>query len=470
MNTYNILQSESGRKRLIIGVFIFILFPFLAVSWYAFPISDDYCFAAAIKHIGYWNFQVHYYKTWSGRYVGTLLSSSQPLIYGSYTMYKIVPQLFIISFVFAIHYFIKNVTRGQLSESKNLWLTLVIFWVFFGTLPTVGGYFYWYTGYYYTIADIGTLLLLGYICKNYEQLKNSRTIFIISLSLVFLIGCNEYTLVWLCVIIGSKLVIGSLMDKKIKFEWLVFTVVAALFAFISVLAPGNAIRAAAPLYKNPHKYDLVYTFKNAVISVHHNLLLMAPYLGILAIVLIPAVYQLFKNKKQFSYLQPPPILSWAIYIVLLILCYAPSFYSIAEPPNLRGQGVINFWTMIGWIYNISVTLFWCFKKGFTTPEKLGIINWGLALFMVLTYISNFNFRTSWSDLLSGRAARFHAEMVERTQLVENSKSNMVVVKKLQSIPYTLIQPNIINDSGWFSGDVDDGCVQDYFQKTIDYKE
>ncbi len=470
MDILSAINTNSGRKKIIIGIFLFILFPFFVVSYYTFPTSDDYCFAAAVKHIGYWNFQIHFYKTWTGRYISTLMMTTQPLILGWYWAYKIVPPLFFLALVFALNYFIKGFTRNYLSTSHSLWLTLIMFWVFVGTLPTVGGYFYWYTGYYYTIADICTLLLFGYIFKNYEHLNNTKSNLLISLALVFLIGCNEYTLVWLCVLAGSKLVIGGFIDKKLQLNWLLYTVIAAIFGAISVFSPGNAIRAAAPVYKNPHKYDLVYTLKNSFITAQHNLSLMTPYLGILSIAIIPVIYVLFKNKKEFSYLQPPIIISWGIYAILLILCYAPSYYSIAEPPNLRGQGVINFWTMIGWLYNISITLFWLFKKGMTTPERLGIINWGLALYIFLNYFSNFNFRSSWSDLLSGRAARFHQEMVDRTKIVEASQSKIVTVKKLKNIPYTLIQPNIINDSGWYSGDIDDGCVEDYFQKTIEYQE
>jgi hypothetical protein len=37
--------------------FVVLLFPFIAVSFFAFPTTDDYCHTLAVKELGYWGYQ-----------------------------------------------------------------------------------------------------------------------------------------------------------------------------------------------------------------------------------------------------------------------------------------------------------------------------------------------------------------------------------------------------------------------------
>src|SRR5690606_5997618 len=102
--------------RLIILIFFVLLFPFLAVSFFVFPTTDDYCHTLAVKEMGYWGYQVHYWKTWSGRYIGTLISATQPLAYNSYLGYKLAPVILILIYVHAMLQFAGALTAGKLPK------------------------------------------------------------------------------------------------------------------------------------------------------------------------------------------------------------------------------------------------------------------------------------------------------------------------------------------------------------------
>ena len=471
MSYFTWFDNPDNKLKIIILAFIILFFPFIALSFFVFPTTDDYCHSLAVMDMGYWNYQVHYWKTWSGRYVGTLISSTQPLAYGSYLGYKIAPIVIMGFYTHAMVCFVKAITLDKFPRWQTALFAFLLTFVLISELPLVAGYFYWYTGYYYTIADIGTLYLLSYIFRNYGNFTFAKVI-IICTSVVLLVGMNEYTLVWLVALSGALLFFGSLANKKIQYTALIIFVVALIFGVLSITAPGNSIRAESGLYPTPLKYNLIYSLKNSLTWGLHNLSKMAPILCVLTMVLIPFAAQLYRLRKQdeFRFLSVHPAISLFVFFGVLYLSYFPTYWSIAQPPNLRGQCVITFWTLIGWTFNVFVITFWAVKKyNSIVISQFGLLGWAIALYFVVIYTSTFNYRSAWSDLLTGRAARYNAEMHARTDMVEKTKEKVVYVPNLKNSPYTILMVHDSTDSGWSSLDDDNGCAEWYFKKKFYYK-
>lgn len=465
------LKNPDNKLKLLILAFFVILFPFVAVSFFVFPTTDDYCHTLAVKDMGYWGYQVHYWKTWSGRYIGTLISATQPLAYDSYLGYKLAPVVIILFYVHASLKFARAITAGRLPKWQTVLLAFLLVFVLIAELPVVSGYFYWYTGYYYTIADIGTLYLLAYLFRNYSRLS-AQNIIVLALGVILLVGMNEYTLVWLVVLSGAWFFFGSVIARKLQVKYLILSVVALAFGVLSVTAPGNGARAESGLYPTPLKYNLLFSIKNSLAWEIHNFSKMAPALCVLTLVLIPIACQLFRSKGEddFKFFGVHPALSILIFLGCLFVTYFPSYWSIAEPPNLRGQCVITFWTLIGWTYNVFVLTFWVLKKGYMEPVEQGApVAWVAGLYFFFLFAGNFNYRSAWSDLLTGRAARFNKEMHERTALVLNTKEPQVYVPKLKNVPYTILIVNDETDPAWASVEVNNGCAEWYFKKKFFYK-
>ena len=421
--------------------------------------------------MGYWKYQVHYWNTWSGRYVGTLISATQPLAYGSHLGYKLLPILIFVAYAHAAYTFMKSVLSPWLPLWKPLFLAFLFLFIFIAEIPTVAGYFYWYTGYYYTIADICTLYLFSYFFKNYDRRDFTKTA-IICISLVLIIGMNEYSLVWLVSLTGALFVFGSFVQKKLLVHEMIIFVVALAAGILSITAPGNAVRADSGLYPTPLKYNLIYSLQHSVVWAIHNFAKMAPTLFIYAIVLMPIAAQLYKvtPKDKLSFLDIHPLLSCFVFFGCLYITYFPTYWSIAEPPNLRGQGLITFWTLLGWTFNIFVITFWILKRYHQiTVPRLGIFSWAIGFYFLSIYLSNFNFRSALSDLATGRAARYNQEMQNRTKMVLSTKEREVTVPKLVNIPYTILNPNDITDPAWASVEYDNGCAEWYFKKKFFYK-
>ncbi|TLU89137.1 hypothetical protein FEM55_23915 [Dyadobacter sediminis] len=471
MNQITWLENRNNRYRLLIAAFALLIFPFVAVSFFNFPTTDDYCHTLAVNNLGYWKYQEHYWKTWSGRYVGTLISSTQPLAYGSYSGYKIAPIVLLFIYVHAFIYFVRGFTLDKFEKWETALFAFLLLFAMITEMPSVAGYFYWYTGYYYTLADIGTLYLLGYLFRNLNDFS-WRKIIIICLGMILLIGMNEYTLLWLVCITGAVFFFNSINLKRFLAKEFILSLVALVFGVLSVTAPGNNARAESGLYPTALKYNLIFSAKSSLLWAVHNFSQMAPTLYVLTLVLIPFAARLYnlRRPEEFRFFDMHPAISILVFMASLWLTYFPSYWSIAEPPNLRGQCVINFWTLIGWTYNVFILAFWLSKKGLMTlPTRMGILQWVVGLYFLTSYFSNFNFRSAWSDLITGRASRYNKEMIARTQLVENTKEQQVYVPKLQNVPYTILIVSEKFDPAWASVEVNNGCAEWYFKKKFFYK-
>jgi hypothetical protein len=283
---------------------------------------------------------------------------------------------------------------------------------------------------------------------------------------------NEYTLVWLVILSGSLFFFRSMSKRKLQWKELLFSIISLAFGVLSVTAPGNAARAESGLYPTPLKYNLIFSLKNSLVWGIHNFSKMAPTLCVLTLVLIPLAAQLYnsRQKGEFKFLSVHPALSLLIFAGCLYLSYFPSYWSIAEPPNLRGQCVINFWTLIGWTFNVFVLTFRAMEKGkVKIATSLGVLGWAVGLYFLTIYTSNFNYRSAWSDLLTGRAYRYNQEMIARTALVLNTKEPQVYVPKLKNMPYTILSVTDLWDPAWASVEVNNGCAEWYFKKKFFYK-
>jgi hypothetical protein len=471
VNNITWLGNGNNRLKLLIAAFALLIFPFVAVSFFNFPTTDDYCHTLAVNDLGYWGYQEHYWKTWSGRYVGTLISATQPLAYDSYLGYKIAPIILLLIYIHAFFYFVKGFTLGKFEKWETALFAFLLLFVMLAEMPSVAGYFYWYTGYYYTVADIGALYLFGYLFRNFNNIS-WRNVIIICLGMILLIGMNEYTLLWLVCITGAVFFFNSINQKRFLIKEFTMSLVALAFGVLSITAPGNNARAESGLYPTTLKYDLIFSVKSSLLWAIHNFSQMAPMLCVLTLVLIPFAVRLYNARRpeEFRFFNVHPAISILVFIASLWLTYFPSYWSIAEPPNLRGQCVINFWTLIGWTYNVFVLVFWFSKKSLMTlPTRLGILGWVVGLYFLTSYSSNFNYRSAWSDVFTGRAKRYNQEMIARTQLVESTKEQQVYVPKLQNLPYTILMVSEEFDPAWASVEVNNGCAEWYFKKKFFYK-
>ena len=79
------------------------IFPFIPISFFNNPSIDDFCFFVKTIEKGYWNSQIEWYSTWTGRYFSTAILSIYPLLTKSFLLYKIVPLILLGLFFLATY-------------------------------------------------------------------------------------------------------------------------------------------------------------------------------------------------------------------------------------------------------------------------------------------------------------------------------------------------------------------------------
>ena len=101
---------------LLIGAAVALL-PRVALTFYTFPSTDDYCIVAETRDAGFWYMQVHSYLTWTGRYSAVFLESiiSQFDLIAGYPWFALLTLLLTLA---SIHALVASVIGNELSHLR----------------------------------------------------------------------------------------------------------------------------------------------------------------------------------------------------------------------------------------------------------------------------------------------------------------------------------------------------------------
>ncbi|MCB0472554.1 MAG: hypothetical protein KIT56_09960 [Gammaproteobacteria bacterium] len=221
---------------------LFAIAPFIIISAYNHPMSDDFCLTNTAREIGSWNMQWDLYFTWTGRYFSTFLISFNPLVFDFYNGYKLIPIALLILTILSIYKLIDELyVKGSFAEKASLSFFFVFIFIF--QIPDIRQGFYWLSGATtYQVANILTILLITSIIKIVRTGKAFHKF--MSFVLVFcIIGCNETSMLLTDFLL--LLVISYLFYIKFPIRFfLMLLVFSVFFSFLVYLAPGNVIREA----------------------------------------------------------------------------------------------------------------------------------------------------------------------------------------------------------------------------------
>jgi hypothetical protein len=151
------------------------LAPFVILSVFSHPYFDDFWPPAVTRDLGFWQAQVHFYKTWTGRYFCMALSSINPLLFNSLPAYKTGPIIWI-ALLFISNLLLLKTSAGQiLSLRERVTATLILLVLYFFQMPSFYESFYWMAGAItYHIPTIMLLSLFALLIKFYNSDKKKR--------------------------------------------------------------------------------------------------------------------------------------------------------------------------------------------------------------------------------------------------------------------------------------------------------
>lgn len=341
-----------GRGKYTSFIILFALFSYmLLINFYTPLMADDYRYAQnweQTRHLESWSdivdFQVVHYLEWGGRSVAH--SFAQAMLFLGKPVFNVLNSLVFILLIVCIYYH----ARGQVTKDFEPMFLLVVMFLTWFCIPTLGETSIWLTGScnYLWMTTLVLVFLLPYrlaVVKNFSQNK-LMTDFLPTVMFIFgvLAGwTNENTGLML---IGA-LVLANLYcwQQRCLKNWMLFGLLGAVFGYgCLVFAPGNYVRIEEATAED---YSFV---QNHIIDPMKTISTLTLKQLPIYLLLMYLVRRIFQYKKQFlnsgkwlAWKEENAEILWSSccyiglsFLALLVMCAAPTF------PQRAGMGAMVF--------------------------------------------------------------------------------------------------------------------------------
>ena len=488
--------SEKYKKRFVTAlaaVFLLALIPLYLLSFYAHPSVDDYYYGAetaalweetgSLGAVTARSFEMmkDSYETWQGNFAAIFLMRLEPGIFGE-KAYCIAPLLLLTSFAAATLTCFYLAARRLLKAGKLTSLALAIAvslcMTEFCYRPVDS--FYWFNGgIYYTFFFSLSLFLYALLIQTVTGKTKAGRIAAAGFAalLAFLIGGGNYSTALSCAVLLASLTLLLFLMKKKEAAWPVLISCAALLIslFISVTAPGNAVRQSVTGESSGVVKALIYSFAYGGYSLAEGL--KVPVL-VLWLGLLPLLYRL-SGRICGAF-------RWPLFVLLFTFGIYSSqgtalFYAqgLRMPPRMSNIIYFNAYLFIA--FNLVYLCGWLRRRlpgnflekisdGLFASEKhLTRFALACALLFAVGCIGLCRVEESESggaafdleplsvnaaySIVSGEAARFDREMQERAVFLSAQPEGAdVILKPLSAEPKTLVHSDITGDPSDFKND------------------
>jgi len=427
--------------------YIVVVIPFLLLAFYCHPSADDFWQTNIAIEKGIWQAYLEILQTWSGRYFTMMLTATNPLVFHSLTAYKILPVVLFLSFLGSSAYFIRAVLSN--ANWSTVWLlTLIIFALYLGFMPTVSQAFYWMSGaLHYQVAHIMLLILFGLLIRAaYKQKLSWPNWFLAGVLIFFIAGSNETVTGVQFFLLFSVICLNFLLHRKINIKLISLFLIAAFGTALLISSPGNDVRIAD--YPK-HGQFWFSTFYAAAISLNNsfNWLSITPVL-LLTILYIPFAFRMPALPLAWQNLHP--FWSWLLLAGTLFTSYFVSYWSKGDHAPPRVQDTIYLFFLFGWFLNVWITVQYLVRLRWTKPVLSQFVVYSLILICCLSFFQHerSNIRTAYADIFSGRAAHYNTAMLNRYKFLLEDSCEVCEIPAIQNIPKTIFFEEIPADTTW----------------------
>ena len=425
---------------LIAGISILVILPFLVLHYFNQPTPEDFFYPGIVKEAGFLDAQYYFYKFWGGRISYYALTSYNPLYFNSIQGYNISAFLIFILFFYVLYLFISEFTKSILNQSERLLLFLSISFLYLYSMPSVGQGFYWLGSVlnYHLPVIIIMLFFISYNRINIYESISRKTFYtsICVVSAISVAGFNELS----AMVFSMSLILLFLkeyfIEKKIN-RYLLYISVLNLFAdYIAFSGPGNKHRS--DLYINSQEF--YYSAYSSVEFIFQQLINWIFYTPILAVtfLLIPVFFKIIKSEKQSLIFSLHPVSPIALLLLFLFSGTFIMLWSNGIVPYGRVLNYIFFLFLTGWFYIVIVLLSYFNRKyKFADYKFPGYIYAVTFLIILALLVKDNNIKTAYSDLITGKAQKFHNDLEKRYSKIQNEISDSCIVDGLEEVPESL---------------------------------
>ena len=433
-------------------VLALLVLPFIFLSFFIHPSADDLILTAdtwrdgILVHVG------KVYMEWSGRYFGTLIVSLNPLVFGSYFGYKLVPVLLMALFYCGIFYLIKNILRDEMPSVRKHLISLVIFLLFINNIPSTTECIYWLSGSLgYFLPTSLTLFLLGSLIKStYSNRNNVGNILLMILLSLMIVGSNEMSMILL--LEGSVLFIiyRIFTKKKISKTHIIVCASILIASFVVIVAPGNYNRMESFAGNS----DLLFSLKESFFAFCKiSVTLIQDPAFIIVTMLLIAFLPGFRMCKRFSeMISLSPFFTIPISVLAIMSLYFMVVYSTGLIPALRIHNTVTIIFIFLWFFNISILHNYLLRKNkILMIEVPPLLIKLLAIAAFILTVTQFSKEPGKNIVCEGNifhagydlffnAPQYNREMIDRNENIERAiKENkkFIEVPALTTIPKSI---------------------------------
>jgi len=434
------LTKESNKEYFtslsIIVILLVILFPYLYISQYTNPVTDDFTYAFKGKSFDFWNTYFGEYENWNGRYFSNFLVLINPISKDNFTLYKFIPIILIALTFISLLYLIHQITQNTINLIFKIQITFVLLLLYLQSMPIISEGIFWYTGAVtYQVGIISTVFLLGMLVQFYNEkyfLKNKIIHFSLMTILLFLTaGCNEVNMV-LAIGVLLFILIRLYLLKNIKKEIQFLFVISVVFGCLVYFAPGNENRGDS--FEEKHDFFRSFFYSGAQTIRFFTTWLASGTILIASLLYYPIHKKisneipLFKNSFYVS-----PMIAFLLSLSIIFISAFLPYWSTGILGQHRTMNVAFFFFIISWF--LFLTSFYN-SKYLKWKELNPKIKKILFSILCLTLFFTNNGWDVLTDLSSGNAKYFDEQMNARYEKIKIMNTDLYL-PMIKNPPKTL---------------------------------
>jgi len=304
-------------------------------------------------------------------------------------------------------------------------------------MPSVGQGFYWLGSVlnYHLPVIIIMLFFISYNRINIYESISRKTFYtsICFISAISIAGFNELSAMVFSMSLIFLFLKDYFIEKKIN-RYLLYISVLNLFAdYIAFSGPGNKHRS--DLYINSQEF--YYSLYNSVEFIFQQLInwiFNSPVLAV-TFLLIPVFFKIIKSDKQSLIFSIHPVFAVALLLLFLFSGTFIMLWSNGIVPYGRILNFLFFLFLTGWFYIVIVLLSYFNRKYKFADHKFpAYVNAVAFLIILALLVKDNNIKTAYTDLISGKAQKFHNDLEIRYSKIQNEISDSCIVDGIVNIP------------------------------------
>ena len=449
------MQTKLDRKKIITIVAIFLgtglllsLIPIIISSFYSHPLADDFGFSEKVNHVvknGGGLFDIlsasfqqvkDTYLDWQGTYAAIFVFSLQPADFSEH-IYFLTTFVMLIALIASTLFFVNTIFNILGYDKKiGIIISFVILLLSIHFVVDKKEAFFWWNGSsYYTLFYSFSLLFFSILIKMYyaEKIIKKVIFLIISLLLAAILGGGNYSTALLTTVILAFVIFLLIKHKKkISLCYVMIFLILITGFVISMIAPGNSVRAATLTGESP--------VKAIIHSVFYAVVYIAKWTGLAQLAGFSVIgffaYILTKNSKyKFQY----PFIVFVLSVLVFATQLTPPLYAMNSVGSGRQINIyyysyyifmsFNIFYIIGWINQKDIVRIRTknIQKSFSVCTLLLII--GVFLCGCLNYgLHNITFVDTLLALKNSTPQTYSAEYLDRISQIKNGNTTISDIK------------------------------------------